>query len=60
MNNMEALFLLVWFYLYAGLQFGMISNTVGLFPRAGSFWQVVGWPVFLAIYLFRRLVGSVY
>jgi hypothetical protein len=55
---MTAVFLIIWFYVYVGLQFGMVSNNVGLFPRTGSFWQVVGWPVFLCIYLFNRMKDS--
>ena len=52
---MADLFLLVWFYLYAGLMFGMVSNTANLFPKWGSFWQVTFWPVFFCISFFNQV-----
>ena len=55
---MEALFLLVWFYLYTGLMFGMVAVARNDFPKVGSFWQVIGWPVFAGIYIFRQLKDS--
>ena len=55
---MEAIFLVIWFYVYAGLMFGTVSNTVSLFPKWGHFWQVMFWPVFLCIYLFNRVKDS--
>ena len=48
---MEAIFLLIWFYLYAGLMFGTVSNTASLFPKWGFFWQITFWPVFLKMTL---------
>ena len=56
--DMTALFLLVWFYLYAGLLFGMCAKSAWLFPKVGSPWQVLGWPVFLGIHLFNQLKDS--
>lgn len=55
---MAGLFLLIWFYVYTGLMFGTVSNTASMFPKWGSFWQVVCWPVFLCIYLFNRVKDS--
>ena len=55
---MEAIFLLIWFYIYAGLMFVMVSSAVCLFPKWGYFWQVVFWPIFLGIYFVNRLKES--
>ena len=55
---MTGLFLIVWFYLYTGLMFGMVANAMVLFPNVGSFWKVIGWPVFFADYLFKRNTGK--
>lgn len=55
---MEAIFLLIWLYVYAGLMFGTVSNTASLFPKWGSFWQITFWLVFLCIYLFNRVKDS--
>lgn len=55
---MVNVFLIAWFYLYAGLLFGRVSKFVPLFPGVGGFWQVIGWPVFSGIYLFNRIVGK--
>ena len=50
---MTAIFLIIWFYVYAGLMFGTVSNAVGLFPSINVWVQVLMW-VFLAIvYLFK-------
>lgn len=53
-----ALFLILWFYVYAGLMFGMVSNSVGLFPNLWMFNQVIGWPVFSLIATFRQFKDS--
>ena len=55
---MTDLFLLVWFYLYVGLLFGMSSKAVCLYPKVSAPWQVLGWPVFLAVYLRKWLKDS--
>ena len=55
---MEAIFLLIWFYIYAGLLFDVVSDAVCLFPKWGHFWQVVFWPLFFGVYLFNRLKNS--
>ena len=55
---MEAIFLLIWFYVYAGLMVVMVSGAVGLFPKWGYFWQVVFWPLFLCIHLLNQLKDS--
>ena len=52
------LFLIGWFYLYAGLLFGSAINSVALFPGIGLFWKVIGWPVFFAEYIFNRIIGK--
>ena len=55
---MEAIYLLIWFYIYAGLRFVIVSDTVCLFPKWGFFWQVVFWPIFLGVHLFNQLKDS--
>ena len=55
---MTAAFLIIWFYVYAGLMFAMVSDSVGLFPKTNSWIQVIGWPVFSLIHMFRRLNDS--
>ena len=55
---MEGFFLIIWFYVYAGLMFGMSAKSANLFPTMEPFWQVNCWPVFLCIYLFNRIKGS--
>ena len=55
---MTAVFLIIWFYVYIGLQFGMISNTIGLFPNAWMFNQVMGWPVYSLVAVFRQIKDS--
>jgi hypothetical protein len=52
---MTAIFLLIWFYVYAGLLFVMVSDATLLFPKWGYFWQVVFWPVFFGAYCINRL-----
>ena len=52
---MTAVFLIIWFYIYAGLQFGMVSNSIGLFPSTNSFLQVIGWPVYSLVAVFRQI-----
>lgn len=55
---MTAVFLIIWFYVYIGLQFGMVSNTIGLFPNVRVFKQVMGWPVYSLVVLFRQIKDS--
>ena len=55
---MEGFFLIIWFYVYAGLMFGMSVKSANLFPTMELFWQVICWPVFLCIYLFNRVKDS--
>ncbi len=55
---MIAFFLIIWFYVYAGLMFGTVSNAASLLHKCGLFWQITFWPVFLCIYLFNRVKGS--
>lgn len=55
---MEEIYLLIWFYVYAGLMFGTVSNTASLFPKLGPFWQVMFWPIFLSVHLFNQLKNS--
>ena len=52
---MEALFLIIWFYLYVGLLFGMFTVPLGCFPKVNGWLVVLGWPVFLVIYMFNWL-----
>jgi hypothetical protein len=51
---MEGLFLAIWFYIYAGLMFAMVSHTVGFFPKTGWFVQMIGWPIFSVIAFIRQ------
>ena len=52
---MTGLFLLIWFYVYIGLSFGMVSNSVGYFPGVPVYNQVLGWPVYLLILAWREV-----
>ena len=47
---MEGLFLIIWFYLFAGLLFA----RVGLFEN-GWVWQMLFWPGFLCVWIYRRI-----
>lgn len=55
---MEGFFLIIWFYVYAGLMFGKFAKSANLFPTMEPFWQVIYWPGFLCIYLFNRIKDS--
>ena len=55
---MEAIFLLIWFYVYAGLMFAMVSYSVGLFQRLHWAVQALLWPVLLTIQAVKRLRES--
>lgn len=55
---MTAVFLIIWFYVYIGLQFGMISNTIDLFPNVCMFNQVMGWPIYSLVAVFRHIKDS--
>ena len=55
---MTDLFLIIWFYLYAGLMFSTVSVGLGLFPNTGGLTQVFFWPVLLVIYAFKQIRES--
>ena len=55
---MNAVFLLVWFYLYVGLMFATMSYPVGLFRKFHWTAQVAFWPVFLIIQAVRSIRES--
>ena len=55
---MTAVFLVVWFYVYAGLMFATVSNSVGFFPNVNAWIQVLGWPVFSLVQIFRNFKDS--
>ena len=46
---MTGLFLSIWFYVYAGLMFSIVSYSTGLFHNLHWLVQVIFWPVLLAI-----------
>ena len=60
MINMESIFLIVWFYLYTGFNFVVASSNICAFPKWGYFWQLVFWPVFLCVFLFKKLKYSIF
>lgn len=55
---MTGLFLLIWFYLYAGLLFSMVSCSVGLFQKFHWLVQVAFWPAFLIIQTVKAIRES--
>ena len=55
---MTELFLILWFYLYAGLMFSTTSLGLGLFPNTGCLTQVFFWPVLFVIYVFKQIRES--
>ena len=55
---MTGLFLLIWFYLYAGILFARVSSTVGLFPNWHCIAQVLFWPVLLIVHLVKSICDS--
>lgn len=55
---MTAVFLLTWFYVYAGLLFAMTSYTVGLFQKFHWTVQAAFWPVFLIIQAVKSIRDS--
>ena len=55
---MTDLFLIIWFYLYAGLMFSTTSLGLGLFPNTGCLTQVFFWPVLFVIYVFKQIRES--
>ncbi len=54
---MTSVFLIIWFYLYAGLMFAMTAYTVGLFQKYHWTVQAVLWPVFLLIQM-AKVIGD--
>jgi hypothetical protein len=55
---MTALFLSIWFYIYAGLMFSTASIGLNLFPNTGCLTQVFFWPVLFVIYAFKQIRDS--
>ena len=55
---MTGLFLLIWFYLYAGILFAMTSYGVGLFQKFHWATQVIFWPAFLVIQAVKSIRDS--
>lgn len=55
---MEGVFLLIWFYIYAGLLFSMTSYSVGLFQKFHWTLQVLFWPAFLIIQAVKPIRDS--
>ena len=50
---MTGLFLIIWFYLFAGMLFACL----GLFEQHWV-WQLLLWPVFSCIWLYNRIKES--
>ena len=48
---MVGLFLIIWFYVYAGLLFARVSTYGNFFPSVGWGLQTLLWPVFTVIYI---------
>lgn len=55
---MTGLFLLIWFYVYAGLLFAMTAYTVGLFQKFHWTAQVIFWPALLVIQAVKAIRDS--
>ena len=55
---MTGLFLLIWFYLYAGILFAMTSYSVGLFQKFHWTAQVIFWPALLVIQAVKAIRES--
>ena len=55
---MEGVFLLIWFYIYAGLLFSMTSYSVGPFQKFHWALQVLFWPAFLVIQAVKSIRNS--
>lgn len=55
---MTAVFLLIWFYAYAGLLFAMTSYTIGLFQKFHWAVQAAFWPAFLIIQAVKSIRDS--
>lgn len=49
------LFLLIWFYVYAGLMFARVSVSLGLFGKTHWCAQVALWPVLAVVQVLRGL-----
>ena len=49
------LFLLIWFYVYAGLMFARVSVSLGLFGKTHWCAQVALWPVLAVVQVLRDL-----
>lgn len=52
---MTAVFLVIWFYIYAGLMFSAVSISIGLFPGWKWYCQVLCWSVLTIGYLIERV-----
>ena len=55
---MTTVFLLIWFYLYAGILFAMTSYGVGLFQKLHWTAQVIFWPALLVIQAVKAIRES--
>lgn len=55
---MTAIFLLIWFYLYAGVMFAMVAYGVGLFQKLHWTAQVIFWPALLIIQAVKSIRKS--
>lgn len=55
---MNAIFLLIWFYIYAGLLFTHAQALTGIFNRFHWLVLVFFWPVFFAIYAVKAIRES--
>lgn len=55
---MIAVILFVWFYIYAGLMFSMVSYSVGPFQNSHWLAQVIFWPILLIVQAVRAIKNS--
>lgn len=55
---MSGLFLLIWFYVYAGILFAITAYGVGLFQKLHWTAQVAFWPALLVIQAFKSIRES--
>ena len=55
---MTAVFLLIWFYVYAGLLFSMMAYAVGLFQKFHWTAQVAFWPALFVIQAVKAIRES--
>ena len=55
---MTVILLLIWFYLYIGVLFGVASMDLTLFPKLKWLVQVLFWPALTAVYVVKRVRES--